>query len=225
MADKQYKRLDKDNLDYLAILLLTKLKGSPLNNNTTYTFTQDTTDANKIVITSSDGTSTTLAIPAYDDTAVKADIAKKANIADLSTVATSGNYADLSGLPTIPTVPANVGAFTNDKGYQTADDVSTAISNAMKSITSVTFQPVTSFTNLPATGTAGVIYLVPDANASTAAHNIYVEYFWDTSKNAYEQFGPQIDLSGYVKADQMETLTNDEIEAAVNAAYTSVFGS
>lgn len=219
MADKQYKRLDKDNLDYLAILLLTKLKGSPLNNNTTYTFSQDATDANKILISGSDGTSTTLTIPAYDDTAVKADIAKKANTADLSAVATSGKYADLSGAPT------NVGAFTNDKGYQTADDVSTAISNAMKNVTSVTFQPVTSFANLPATGTAGVIYLVPDANASTAAHNIYVEYFWDTSKNAYEQFGPQIDLSGYVKTDQMETLTNEEIEAAVNAAYTSVFGS
>ena len=29
----------------------------------------------------------------------------------------SGNYADLSGKPTIPTVPTNVSAFTNDAGY------------------------------------------------------------------------------------------------------------
>lgn len=31
----------------------------------------------------------------------------------------SGNYADLSGKPTIPTVPSNVSAFTNDAGYIT----------------------------------------------------------------------------------------------------------
>lgn len=38
---------------------------------------------------------------------------------DLSAVATSGSYADLSNKPTIPTVPTNVSAFTNDAGYLT----------------------------------------------------------------------------------------------------------
>ena len=38
---------------------------------------------------------------------------------NLSTVATSGNYNDLSNKPTIPTVPTNVSAFTNDAGYIT----------------------------------------------------------------------------------------------------------
>lgn len=38
----------------------------------------------------------------------------------LSTVATSGNYSDLNGKPTIPTVPTKVSAFENDKGYLTA---------------------------------------------------------------------------------------------------------
>lgn len=40
-----------------------------------------------------------------------------AKTADLATVATSGAYSDLSGKPTIPTVPTNVSAFTNDAGY------------------------------------------------------------------------------------------------------------
>ena len=31
----------------------------------------------------------------------------------------SGNYNDLTNKPTIPTVPTNVGAFTNDAGYIT----------------------------------------------------------------------------------------------------------
>ena len=47
------------------------------------------------------------------------DISGKANSADLATVATSGSYNDLSNKPTIPTVPTNVSAFTNDAGYGT----------------------------------------------------------------------------------------------------------
>ena len=37
----------------------------------------------------------------------------------LATVATSGLYSDLTGTPTIPTVPTNVSAFNNDAGYLT----------------------------------------------------------------------------------------------------------
>lgn len=44
----------------------------------------------------------------------------KANTADLATVATSGSYEDLTNKPTIPTVPTNVSAFTNDAHYITA---------------------------------------------------------------------------------------------------------
>ncbi len=35
----------------------------------------------------------------------------------------SGDYNDLTNKPTIPTVPTNVGAFTNDAGYITAEDI------------------------------------------------------------------------------------------------------
>ena len=44
----------------------------------------------------------------------------KANSADLADVATSGSYNDLTNKPTIPTVPTNVSAFTNDAGYLTS---------------------------------------------------------------------------------------------------------
>lgn len=37
-----------------------------------------------------------------------------------ATVATSGSYADLTNKPTIPSVPTNVSAFTNDAGYLTS---------------------------------------------------------------------------------------------------------
>ena len=59
---------------------------------------------------------------------VATSIAGKADTSALAPVAFSGVYADLTGKPTIPTVPANVSAFTNDSGYQTAADVTSAIS-------------------------------------------------------------------------------------------------
>jgi hypothetical protein len=54
------------------------------------------------------------------ETELNTAIAGKANTADLATVATSGSYADLTNKPTIPTVPTNVSAFTNDAHYITA---------------------------------------------------------------------------------------------------------
>lgn len=54
------------------------------------------------------------------DTELQTALAPKANTADLAPVATSGDYADLTNKPTIPTVPTNVSAFTNDANYITA---------------------------------------------------------------------------------------------------------
>lgn len=48
------------------------------------------------------------------------DIDTKANISDLATVATTGSYNDLTNKPSIPVVPTNVSAFTNDAGYITS---------------------------------------------------------------------------------------------------------
>ena len=55
----------------------------------------------------------------YNDLSNKPDLTVYAESANLATVATSGSYDDLSNKPTIPTVPTNVSAFTNDAGYLT----------------------------------------------------------------------------------------------------------
>lgn len=83
-----------------------------------------------------------LGIDTYDDTEIKAELNLKANksdipdtsnfitknvddlvnytkTSDLSSVATSGSYNDLTDKPTIPTIPTNVSAFTNDANYIT----------------------------------------------------------------------------------------------------------
>lgn len=51
---------------------------------------------------------------------MSADMAQFTIPSDLATVATSGSYNDLSDKPTIPTVPTNISAFTNDSGYITS---------------------------------------------------------------------------------------------------------
>ena len=92
---------------------------------------------------------------AYTKTEVDTALALKVNTSSLSTVATSGSYADLTskptlfsgsyadltskptlfsgayadltGKPTIPTVPTALSSFTNDSGFQTAANVTSAI--------------------------------------------------------------------------------------------------
>jgi len=55
----------------------------------------------------------------------------------------SGAYADLTGKPTIPTVPTAVSAFTNDSGYQTAANVTTAIAGKANSATTLSGYAIT----------------------------------------------------------------------------------
>lgn len=60
----------------------------------------------------------------------------------LSPVATSGDYADLTGKPTIPTVPTVVSAFANDAGYLTAHQDLTPVEVAVTDSGYVTFDPL-----------------------------------------------------------------------------------
>lgn len=167
------------------------------------------------------------------------------NTPNLANVATSGSYNDLSNKPTIPAAqiqsdwnqassssldyiknkPTNVSSFTNDSGYQNASQVSSAINSAISGITGIDFQIVASYGDLPATGTKGTIYLVPNSGATP---NIYDEYIWvvPTSGTAgYEKIGSTaVDLTGYWQHnnsssnDYLAAMTTAEIDAAIAAA-------
>lgn len=113
---------------------------------------------------------------------------------------------------------ADIQGLITAYGYQTASDVSTAISTALADITSLEFEIVQA---LPATGEKGIIYLL--ANSGTAP-NIYDEYIWidGDPSGSFEKIGTtDIDLSGYVQASEMHALTNSEIDTIFN----QVFGS
>ena len=80
-------------------------------------------------------------------TALATELLDYAELDDLATVATSGDYNDLLNKPTIPVVPTNVSAFTNDAGYITSSALSNYVTlNGTQTITgSKTFTGLTAF--------------------------------------------------------------------------------
>lgn len=99
--------------------------------------------------------------------------------------------------------------------YQTQSEVQQLIDDELAGITGIEFEIVS---ELPATGTKGVIYLVGSATP-------YDEYIWIEPSGGtahFEKIGSSdIDLSGYVQASEMHALTNTEIDTIFN----QVFGS
>ena len=137
------------------------------------------------------------------------------------------------------TVPAKTSDLTNDSTFQTKAQIEALIAAQISS----TYQPGGSvaFASLPALSAdkLGFVYNVTDAfttnanfvegagksfpagtdvaiiNTGTAESPVY----------KYNVLAGFIDLSGYVQASQMATLSNAEITTAVSTAYTNVFGS
>ena len=127
-------------------------------------------------------------------------IASTANQAIASVTLTDGKITGSTKI----TVPTNNNQLTNGAGYQTASDVSTAISEAIADITSFEYEVVQS---LPAEGESGVIYLVAHSHGTGDS---YDEYIWVS--NAFEKIGnTDIDLSGYVLSADLVAITNTEI--------------
>ena len=99
---------------------------------------------------------------------------------------------------------------TTISGYGITDaytktEKDTAIATALAGITGISFSVVQS---LPATGDAGVIYLVSN---SWSSPNSYDEYVY--VNNAFEKLGTRdVDLSGYVQSSEMVAITNAEID-------------
>lgn len=100
-------------------------------------------------------------------------------------------------------VPTNNNQLTNGAGYQTASDVSTAINTALADVISIRYRVVDS---LPATGEAGVIYLVAHSHGT---QDVYDEYIYVDNK--FEKIGnTDIDLSSYVQVTDI--IANNDID-------------
>ena len=150
------------------------------------------------------------------------------------------NTTDTSSDSFIKNKPTNVSAFSNDAGYQTSTDVSTAIANkanksttlagygitnaytkdetdsaiatAVGDITGVEFKIVST---LPTSGESGVIYLISNGGKNP---NSYDEYIWLSDGSKFEKIGTtDIDLSGYWSKAELVAITNAEIDTVVAA--------
>ena len=95
-------------------------------------------------------------------------------------------------------------AGDNSTKVATTAFVTTAVANAIAGIQGISYEVVQT---LPATGEAGVIYLVSNSGTSP---NIYDEYIW--TGTAFEKIGTtDVDLSGYQPL--MTAITNEQINA------------
>lgn len=141
----------------------------------------------------------------YDDTEIKNQIAQAGKI---DTIKVNGVAQSVIDKTVELSVPTNNNQLANGAGYQTANDVSSAIASAIAGIQGITYSIVTS---LPSTGEAGVIYLVSNSGNNP---NIYDEYIW--VNNAFEKIGTTaVDLSGYLKNTDLVAITNAEIDTIV----------
>ena len=148
--------------------------------------------------------------------------------ADMKTVAFTGAYSDLTGTPTIPSVPTKVSAFTNDAGYITkaVSDLEnyykksetytqTEITTLIQQARSATFRIVQT---LPSTGEANVIYLLPKSGTDG---DVYDEYLW--LSGAWEKIGTtEIDLSDYYTKSQSDGKYINKTGDASNTTATFV---
>lgn len=98
-------------------------------------------------------------------------------------------------------IPTKVSQLQNDSSYATT----TQLTDAVGDITSFDFQVVT---ELPATGTKGVIYLVAHTHDT---NDVYDEYIWITDE--YERLGTlDVDLSGYATIQYVD----DELDKKID---------
>lgn len=121
-----------------------------------------------------------------------------------ATVDQSDTWAITSITSTIPTA---VSDLTNDSGYQTASDVSTAISAAVASAYKYKGS-VATYADLPSSGqTAGDVY---DVQADG------MNYAW--TGTAWDALGTYVDMSLYWAKSELVAITTAEIDAIIDAA-------
>jgi hypothetical protein len=135
--------------------------------------------------------------------AAEANVVKSVN----TTAGTSGVNLSLSSAGALDVTITSGSVASGNTNFVTGDAVNTAIQNSISSITGISFEIVT---NLPSTGSAGVIYLISN---SGSGQNVYDEYIW--VNNAFEKIGTaNVDLSGYLQ--KTDYMSNSDMDTATN---------
>ncbi len=126
----------------------------------------------------------------------------------LEHVSVNGTKLSVSNKGVNVSVPTNNTQLANGKKYQTDTDVANSIREALKGITGIRYEKVTS---LPSEGQNGVIYLLSNGGSN---NNSYDEFIYYDSK--FEKIGTtDIDLSGYLQKSDVSSITNGDIDKIV----------
>jgi len=120
-----------------------------------------------------------------------------------STVANSGLYSDLSGKPTIPTIPSNVSAFANDANY----------------LSSVPAQSYSSITGKPTFATVATSGLYSDLTGTPTIPSSPVNTDWNSS-SGLSQILNKPNLSVYYLASN----PNNYISSIPAQSWASITG-
>lgn len=133
---------------------------------------------------------------------LKADLSGE--IKSLEEVKAPVNSPAFTGVPTAPT--ATVG--TKSEQLATTQFVVDMITQAMGDMSGIGVSVVQ---QLPDTGKANTLYMVPNTAKSENSVNQYDEFMW--INEAWEYIGASgVDLTGYVKETDMEEITFEQIE-------------
>lgn len=204
------KYLDNNGLIYL----WSKVKSLVLNSKVTKTseLTNDSnfvTDANYVHTDNNLTNALVTKINNAGDSSFSGSYNDLTNKPSLDGTTISGALTKASlGIASTSDIPTNNNQLTNGAGYQTASQVNSLISSAIAGIQGISYSIVAT---LPATGEAGVIYLISNSGSNS---NIYDEYIY--VNNGFEKIGTtDIDLTGFVQTTDLVAITNNEIDTIV----------
>ncbi|HEL0643152.1 TPA: hypothetical protein TUV22_001888, partial [Streptococcus equi subsp. zooepidemicus] len=137
----------------------------------------------------------------------------------VESLADAGDYAkkadiphridDMEGIETyakVTAIPKKVAELEDHAGYVKKAELTEEVKGLIGNVKAIEFSVVDS---LPESGDKGTIYLVSNDKGDDDA---YDEFIWINDK--FEKIGTtSVDLSGYVKAEEITSITNEEIDA------------
>lgn len=126
----------------------------------------------------------------------------------ISKIKRNGTILNVSSGEVNILVPQKISELVDDKGLQTKSDVQKLIADARTMKKQIVSKK-------PSTGEDNVLYLV---GPKGSGNNIYEEYLYINSN--WEKVGDtdtKVDLSGYVKQSEIQTITAAEITQAMGA--------
>lgn len=132
--------------------------------------------------------------------------------------ATGGGTADAVDWDNVLNKPTKVSEFQNDSGFQTSTQVQTAIQNATQDFATEEYVNTKVSTVYKYKGSVANQSALPDDAEVGAVYNLEdtgMNVAWDGTK--WDNLGMIIDLSGYVKEEDLKVVTNEEIDTIVSS--------